>query len=316
MNVDAAIVFAREHYPEGPEKLVEQLQVAVYYSELGGCDGWCLTTGDHTLIRINCARAKSSQRFTLAHELGHLLLGIPSIVGETLSDMLGSNSEEERRVNQVAAELLMPLDVVKTFVPHPPVVAKSLEKLAKAANVSPLSAAVRVTTAAGELGLQNAAVLQYDGDDLRWMWSPSLRITTTDTPLKLLQATRQVHPLPHREVQEDGVMVVASLIENPKFESSTVFVQLLSEEHGLQQSPAEQRQSLESQLFPKGNRLRAKVDGCFGAFKHRCSGMTLQQAEAAFWDRYQTRLHGSAIDSALGRQYVTLRLSEWCPVSV
>jgi len=74
---------------------------------------------------------KSRQRFTLAHELGHLLLGIPSVIGESFSDMLRSNDLEERKVNNIAAELLLPHRVVRQTVGELPVDAPALHRLAK-----------------------------------------------------------------------------------------------------------------------------------------------------------------------------------------
>jgi len=66
------------------------------------------------------ALAKSRQRFTLVHELGHLLLGVPSVIGESFADVLRSDDEEERRVNDIAAELLVPRDVVQATVQELP----------------------------------------------------------------------------------------------------------------------------------------------------------------------------------------------------
>ena len=91
ISVERALAFARRHYPEGPEKLAEQLGVRVAYSAMSGCDGWCLTYGGRAVIRINSGQVKSRQRFTLAHELGHLLLDIPSVIGESFTDILQSN---------------------------------------------------------------------------------------------------------------------------------------------------------------------------------------------------------------------------------
>jgi hypothetical protein len=45
--------FAKLHFPEAPEKLAEYLGVIVRQSPMDGCDGWCLTTGAKTIIRIN-----------------------------------------------------------------------------------------------------------------------------------------------------------------------------------------------------------------------------------------------------------------------
>ena len=75
----------------GPEKLAERLHVQVRYSAINGCDGWCLFCEGRAIIRINTRLVKSRQRFTLAHEVGHLLLDIPSVIGESFSDILRSD---------------------------------------------------------------------------------------------------------------------------------------------------------------------------------------------------------------------------------
>jgi Zn-dependent peptidase ImmA (M78 family) len=70
---------------------------------MSGCDGWCPFCKGRAVIRINTRLVKSRQRFTLAHELGRLLLDVPSVIGESFSDVLRSDDAEERRVNEVAA---------------------------------------------------------------------------------------------------------------------------------------------------------------------------------------------------------------------
>jgi Zn-dependent peptidase ImmA (M78 family) len=58
--------------------------------------------------------------------------------------MLRSNSDEERRVNELASALLIPTEVVKAALRKLPVVAAALRKLARNANVSELAAAFHV----------------------------------------------------------------------------------------------------------------------------------------------------------------------------
>lgn len=105
LGKEAALAFAAEHFPNTPEKLVEQFGIELRDSDAVGCDGWCLQLGDRTIIRINRRLYKSQKRFTLAHELGHLILGIPTKFGESFEDMLASDLDEERAVNEVASAL-------------------------------------------------------------------------------------------------------------------------------------------------------------------------------------------------------------------
>ncbi|HUT14469.1 MAG TPA: ImmA/IrrE family metallo-endopeptidase [Thermoguttaceae bacterium] len=315
ISVDRALAFARQHYPAGPEKLAEHLGVRVTFSPMSGCDGWCLFCEDRAVIRINNQFVKSRQRFTLAHELGHLLLDIPTVIGESFSDILRSNDDEERRVNEVAAELLIPQNIVKAVVSELPVVAAVLKRLAKQSHVSELAAALRIANLAAELGLEKASVVFFEGDTVSWQRSQTLRMAD-DTAINLRDAAREAAPNAFRHIRKHkGDVIVASLIENPFFGSATLFVQLLPVKYGQQKSRDEQRAELEQYLFDGQVSFQRQLQGCFGAFKPRAVGMSVSEAEDAFWERYEQRFSGipkKRLTSQKGREYVRLRLEEWC----
>jgi Zn-dependent peptidase ImmA (M78 family) len=65
-------------------------------------------------------------------------------VGHAGLIVLVPNSDEERRVNELASALLIPTEVVKAALRKLPVVAAALRKLARNANVSELAAAFHV----------------------------------------------------------------------------------------------------------------------------------------------------------------------------
>jgi hypothetical protein len=66
ISVQEAKGFAEELFPEAPEALAAHLGIAVRVSPMGGCDGWCLTTDNRAIIRINSRLSVTRQRFTLA----------------------------------------------------------------------------------------------------------------------------------------------------------------------------------------------------------------------------------------------------------
>ena len=315
ISVTKALEFARQSYPHGPEKLADRLGVRVIRSTMRGCDGWCLTYRGRAIIRVNSEQVLSRQRFTLAHELGHLLLNIPTVIGESFTDILQSDDDEERRVNEVAAELLLPKTIVKTVVSELPVVAAVLRRLAKQSHVSELAAALRIANLAEELGLENACVVFFEGNRVSWQWSQTLKIPN-DAAIHLRDEARSAAPNAFRHVRdEENDVIVASLIENPFFGSATLFVQLLSTEHGIQISRDERRAELEEYLFDGQLAFQRELQGCFGAFKPKVQGMSISQADQAFWERYENRftgIPGKRLISKKGREYVTLRLTEWC----
>lgn len=66
------------------------------------------------LVVLNSDNHASRRRFTLAHELGHWLLGDAQPL--VVDDDLGGDTEIERRANRFAVELLMPEDGVRHVV--------------------------------------------------------------------------------------------------------------------------------------------------------------------------------------------------------
>ena len=308
ISVEEAISLAVDAFPNGPEQIVERLGITVRYADMDGCDGWCIASPERALIRVNSKLPSAARRFTLAHELSHILLGTPAVVGESYGDMLSSNNAEERRVNSLAGDLLLPSEVVISTLQTPPIVAAALTALAKKGNVSELATAVRVCNIADRVGLQNASVISFDDGTVRWQWSKTLRMDN-ETAKRLLVRTRTEQNSVAR-IERDADVIVASTIENRYFGSAILFVQLLSKELGLALSPHERRKQLEQQLLTD-NKFQQRVSGLMGAHKPRTTGMTLDGAVQLFWERNQQKLAGTPLDSELGREYVEIRIRDW-----
>lgn len=86
----------------------------------GNESGFILREGKLTIIGVNTLTSRRRQRFTIAHELGHLLLheGKPLIVDHSIrvnfrNDLSGmATDDEEIEANAFAATLLMPRSMI------------------------------------------------------------------------------------------------------------------------------------------------------------------------------------------------------------
>ncbi len=81
--------------------------------------GMLYRDGDHVIIGVNSAHVDRRRRFTIAHEIGHLVLhkGRPLVLDHVRVNFRDANSStasdlEEIQANAFAAEVLMPRDQV------------------------------------------------------------------------------------------------------------------------------------------------------------------------------------------------------------
>ena len=80
----------------------------------GRTDGFCAVTENHVYIFFDSSLPVGRQRFTVAHEIGHLILGHVGNGMATVENRepTGAEREEEREANQFAARLLAPACVL------------------------------------------------------------------------------------------------------------------------------------------------------------------------------------------------------------
>jgi Zn-dependent peptidase ImmA (M78 family) len=138
---------------------VDQIAVALgaditYEPYDGDVSGMLYRSDTDILIGVNSMHPPTRQRFSLAHEIGHLVMheGTPVFIDrfDRVNRRDGSSNGEEIQANSFAAELLMPRELVaqevdralskqETITPQ-----KLAERLAKMFKVSPESMSYRL----------------------------------------------------------------------------------------------------------------------------------------------------------------------------
>lgn len=255
--------------------------------------------GDHS-------REFSSSRISSAFHAG---ARIDVITEHTLP--FRSDTDEERRVNALAGRLLLPKVHLKSMIDTPLIDPSILKRIARTAGVSPTMAACRIAASAQDLGLKNAAVLGFEGETLRWVWSKSLDVTAQKAA-RLLTAARQAAPRAFRSKRPENVLT-ASLLGSPRFPA--VFVQLLPAELATRPTPSERIRDLADALFSDDASFRHVINGCISAFKTRHAGqMNLPQAVDEFIVGYAPRLNeeqNKRLKSMKGLAFLEAKLSQW-----
>ena len=102
-------------YPINPFELLKEQQAIITYSDFDKLEGLLLYDKEKTVVAINMNRPITRQRFTAAHELGHMLLHKQSNVlfMDTRTQFVTSKFEQE--ANKFAAELLISDDILEEY---------------------------------------------------------------------------------------------------------------------------------------------------------------------------------------------------------
>jgi len=131
-------------FPVDPVAIAERLGMTVlfedYWREPGLSDdlsGRACHEGERPVIGCSAGDHELRQRFTLAHEIGHHMLGHTAngqVFRDTTKNFNMNGQRQEVEANAFAAELLMPEKMVRHFVLNQNV--RDLHRLADLFNVS------------------------------------------------------------------------------------------------------------------------------------------------------------------------------------
>lgn len=125
-NLFSTIKSFMDKAPVDVEGLTKALGIDLHYAYLDpAISGQIERCGDRYRITVNANDAKTRQRFTIAHELGHFVYHRP-VIGDGVDDDRAYRSteigkyhntnigpHEESEANRFAAFLLMPEDIVR-----------------------------------------------------------------------------------------------------------------------------------------------------------------------------------------------------------
>ncbi|SMC01979.1 Zn-dependent peptidase ImmA, M78 family [Sulfobacillus thermosulfidooxidans DSM 9293] len=182
--------------------LAQRLGVPVYRydSEVEVGDWWGMIFWDSLYLCpavVLRPQLEARERFTLAHELGHLWLGrlLPWGTAENEWDMFGQS--DEREVNRFASRLLVPIRVVQRQKDWS---WSDVEQLADRYKVSRQAAAIAVIEA-----VQRYALINVKNGFIHWVW--------TGSQFPRLHVGRE-SPVPDAIVSCNGYVSARSIVDS------------------------------------------------------------------------------------------------------
>ena len=95
-------------FPINPFEILKENNVVITYSDFDKLEGLLLYDKKKSVVSINMKRQITRQRFTAAHELGHILMHAEVNVNSFLCPIFGMKSDIEKEADSFASNLLMP----------------------------------------------------------------------------------------------------------------------------------------------------------------------------------------------------------------
>ena len=136
-----------ENSPVDLDYVLNELNIRIRYQEIKeGVSGACISKGLNKLIVINPnINNEGRKRFTISHEIGHLLLhhGSRYCLEQNLNLWINSN-DKEQEANLFAAGLLLPRAYLVDVLKKKDITVNLIESLALKYNTSLLATAIRL----------------------------------------------------------------------------------------------------------------------------------------------------------------------------
>lgn len=275
-------------------------------------DGWCydLPQGGR-VVRVNSALSKERQRFTLAHELAHFVLGDKYDSGPIVWDVYDSKSPQELEVNELASNFLLPLSFLAANFGGYSIDYATLKHLMKAAKVSDIAAALRLAKCGAEIGLAEPAVIWFENGNVSKTY-PYFNEIDPSLALTLYRAASTDEDRTATIDLGDDTMIVASALPNANYQTLFVYHEKSGPLRRLQ--VVDDLATLKKRLYKGDDAFMWSLEGCIGGHLGRSRAVLLKfnAEERAEWIMEKFALnnpqHASKVSSTDGRRYLLLRM--------
>lgn len=266
MDRDEALEICDEYFPDGLERLVKELSVRVERTDLGDVDGWCYQLPDGgRVVRLSTDATKERQRFTLAHELAHFILGSRPRTMALFWDVFNPRSPEERKADDLASRLLLPTRRVPENIDQYAIDYSAIKKLIKRARVSDIVVALRLAKSNNEFGLDRPTVVRFDDHKQINGVVPQRRTVSTELVFSLFDEASASQDRTAVRPATDGTVIIASVLPNPKY--PTLFFYHAAPQAARRSPKLKELKELEEALFADDDAFRRCLNGCIGGNK-------------------------------------------------
>ncbi len=96
------------------EAVLKLYGIEVLYENMNDISGYIEKRGDRWFVGVNAFNSKKRQRFTMAHELGHLCLHAEKMHGDRVEETIyfrtNLTNRMEKEANEFASNILIPKD--------------------------------------------------------------------------------------------------------------------------------------------------------------------------------------------------------------